>query len=279
MTTLIDKTKPNGTSAATTAFCAHKLEGPDGRYLWIDGNGKITAGNGTLDDPKPNAFSLIEISDCPGSTETCRRACYVHALAQHAPETHKLYVHNSNTIRDILDDRIGIVAAWAITMGQYIEQNCKGGFRWHVSGDIFSSAYAYWIAHVVRNSPNVRHWIYTRSFDFVEALIPVSTRKGGNLAINLSADKNNYMAAVKASMVHSKRPLRICYLCDDGNIPEFLTMDGDVIFPDYALRGGTQRGQEWFAGLPPEQKSYVCPVDYHGKAENRRCGPCDRCLK
>lgn len=71
--------KPSSTSAAATAFCGHKLTIPgldDGHHLWLDGNGKITAGNGTLDDPKPNAFSLVEIEDCPGSTPSCRTACY-----------------------------------------------------------------------------------------------------------------------------------------------------------------------------------------------------------
>ena len=36
--------------------------------LYIDGNSKITAGNGSYDDPKPNALSLPHISTCPGAT-------------------------------------------------------------------------------------------------------------------------------------------------------------------------------------------------------------------
>jgi hypothetical protein len=72
--------------------------------------------------------------------------------------------------------------------------------------------------------------------------------------------------------------LRLCYLTGDGKVPDDLT-DGSVIFPDYNLRGGTRAGQEWFAGLSPQYKSFVCPVDFRGKAENRRCGPCDRCMQ
>lgn len=268
--------KPSSTSAAVTAFCAHKLTAPslDG-HLWIDGNGKITAGNGTLDNPKPNAFSLVEISDCPGSTPTCQKACYVHGLKKHAPETHALYQHNSQTIRSILACRdLFTKIDWALCMASYIEANCQGGFRWHVSGDIFNRDYADFIYCVVANSKTVRHWIYTRSFDFVADLVPLSTERGGNLAINLSCDRDNYDAAFQTAIKHN---LRLCYLTHDGKVP--LLQDGDVIFPDYALRGGTPEGQAWFAGLGATYKSYVCPVDYHGKAENRRCGPCSRCLK
>ncbi len=154
--------KPNATSAATTAFCAEKVEGPGG-FLWIDGNGKITRSNGTLDNPKPNAFSLVEIEDCPGSTATCREVCYVHGLKKHAPDTHALYVHNSREIRRILSVG-GFSSEWATVMANWIDRNCRGGFRWHVSGDVFSTQYARWIADVCNRSARVDYWIYTRSF-------------------------------------------------------------------------------------------------------------------
>lgn len=263
--------RPSQTSAASTAFCAARVEGPEG-HLWVDGNGKITAGNGSLEAPRPNAFSLVQIADCPGSTETCRKTCYVHGLEKHAPDTHALYRHNSENIRRILDD--GSQFLWALRMGAWISQNCEGGFRWHVSGDVFSLAYAEWIACVCLNSRNVGHWIYTRSFEFLEPLLQVSSARGGNLALNLSCDRNNYAAADKLAGKHG---LRLCYLTADGTVPADVS-GGDIIFPDYSLRGGNQAGVDWFASLPAHQKRCVCPVDYHGKSEQRRCGPCDRCL-
>lgn len=260
--------KPSSTSAAFTEFCAEKLEGPGG-FLWIDGNGKITAGNGTLDAPRPNAFSLVEIEDCPGSTPTCRASCYVHGLKKFAPDTHAMYQHNSKEIRRILDSTFLERHWWADNMALHIETHCKGGFRWHVSGDVFSRQYAEWIAQVCRWSPKVDHWIYTRSFGpITEPLLSIK-----NLAINISADKDN---AERARAYAHEHGLRLCYMTTDGELPDLV--DGDVIFPDYQLRGGTERGAAWFAALPPAYKSSVCPVDYHGKSENRRCGPCDRCL-
>jgi hypothetical protein len=255
------------TSAASTAFCAVKLEGPGG-FIWLDGNGKITAGNGTLDAPVPNAFSLVQIEDCPGSTETCRLGCYVHGLEKHAPDTHALYRHNSQEIRRILKGME--FREWAQSLGKWVAANCAGGFRWHVSGDVFSDEYAQWITAVCKNSPDVRHWIYTRSFEFVPTLL----KHADNLVVNLSADRDNYAHAVEVALEFG---LRICYLTADGNVPDHL-VEGDVIFPDYSLRGGTPEGQQWFKALPAEYRSYVCPVDYSGKTEKRRCGPCSRCM-
>lgn len=282
-----------GTSAAVTAFCAAEIRGPGGS-LWIDGNGKITRTNGTLEAPKPNAFSLeaqavadrerlIDTSGypseallkehCPGSTSVCRESCYVHGLEKHATDTYELYRRNSTEIRRILASRA--VTLWAFKVGRWIARHAPGGFRWHVSGDVYSARYARWIAQVCRYSPRVPHWIYTRSFDLLPELVGVSTLRGGNLAINLSADRENYPTAKAASDAYGG--LRICYLTDDGVVPEGLPEDS-VVFPDYKLRGGTEEGRAWFDALPSDYKAMTCQVDYMGKSEARRCGPCARCL-
>lgn len=271
-----------GTSAAVTAFCAERVEGPDGLWLNVDGNGKIARDNGDLDNPRPNAFSLVQIEDCPGSTPTCRAGCYVHGLEKHAADTHALYRENSRTIRAILDeDRAA--SDWAMRLAHWISQSTTS-FRWHVSGDVFSTAYAEWIADVCRESPGVEHWAYTRSFEHADPLLRVATLFGGNLALNLSADADNYDEAVafrdRAGFVDSAggpQGLRLCYYTRDGVVPSDLP-EGSVIFPDYSLRAGAADGPAWFAQLPPEQRAMVCPVDYHGKSERRRCGPCARCL-
>ena len=255
-------------SAASTAFCAVPLDGPRGLRLWFDGNGKLTAGNGSLDAPQPNAFSLAHIEDCPGSTAACRAACYVHGLRQHAPDTYALYEHNSAEIRRILADKKSALE-WAWAVGNWSNKNCAGGFRWHVSGDVFSAAYADWITDVCDWSPTVQHWIYTRSFDHVRALSNTA-----NLAVNISSDDDN-MALARS--VASENDARLCHIAQPGK-PMPSLHDDDVIFPDYALRGSTDAGRAWFDALPPRQKRMVCPVDYHGKSENRRCGPCARCL-
>lgn len=283
-------------SAASTAFVATKLEGPpdSGHYLWLDGNQKITAGNGTYEDPKPNAFSLVQIESCPMSTPTCRASCYVHGLEAAAKTTHDLYVHNWRTIREIfaeVDDAgqlIGYNANqpagrwWARKLGAWIAENAAGGFRWHVSGDLFDPTYAWWVARVAECSPNVRHWIYTRSHPFSAAFVGVP-----NVTVNYSVDHDNYAAALPYAAAHAAigAPVRLCYMVTgDGEVPADLPA-GSVIFPDYALRGARggspaqQRASSpWWQSLTGEQRRMVCPVDFYSKSENNRCGPCRKCI-
>jgi L-rhamnose mutarotase len=255
------------TSAPVTTYCAFKLEGPD-NYLWFDGNAKITAGNGSYSDPLPNAFSVLPVTDCPGSTKTCEASCYVRFIKEHASTIYGYYEHNSVAIRNILNS--GPSKEWASIVGQWIETNCQGGFRWHVSGDIFSLDYAQWIAEVCKNSPSVNHWLYTRSFDLLQPLENVE-----NLTVNLSIDQDNeHLVKYNSNLDKFRR----CYLSFEGELPEILR-DGDIIFPNYELRGSTVKGKEWFAALPPRQKKMVCPVDFHGKSDRNRCGPCHKCLR
>lgn len=268
-------------TAASTAFVSERLEGADGRYLWLDGNGKITAGNGTLEAPRPNALSLLDRVDCPQKTPTCETACYVSNLMDAQPELHAMYAHNSRTMREILQSPIRR-SGWALRLGVWIRENAPGGFRWHVSGDVISHEHAHWIALATRVA-QVPCWIYTRSFDYLASLLEVATVNGGNLTINLSADQDNYEPAAHISSVHG---LRVCYLATRiGDVPASLA-PGDVIFPDYPLRGPggahapseTRAGSAFWQSLTGEQRRMICPVDLYGKSEGVRCGPCQKCL-
>lgn len=266
-----------GSSAKFTSFCMEPLDGPDGLRLWLDGNGKITAGNGTVDAPRANALSTVAVEDCPGSTPTCRRACYVENLEDAQPGMARAYRHNSATLRRILGGSRAL--QWADHLGAWVAEHAAGGFRWHVSGDVFDRNHAEWIARACRASPGVRHWIYTRSFDLLGPLVEVSTQRGGNLALNLSADADNWLAAVAAA---EKYDLRICYLTADGSLPYL--RPGDVVFPDYALRPRqfkTFAESPWWQGISQEQRRMVCPVDALGKSEAVRCGleRCRKCLE
>lgn len=268
-----------GSTASSTAFVTERLDGLDGRHLWLDGNGKITAGNGTLEAPRPNAFSLLQIDDCPQSTPTCRASCYVHNLKKAQPELHAKYAHNSRTIREILAE--GDPSRWTAHMGWWIAEHARGGFRWHVSGDLFSFEYARFVADVVLHSGAIRHWIYTRSFDLVGPLIGHPA-----IALNFSCDRDNYEYASTRlrswQRAYGHRVGRLCYLVTEPDelIPEL--PEGSVIFPDYKIRPrqfSTLAESDWWQAFAPAQRQMVCPVDAHGKAENRRCGPCDRCMK
>lgn len=278
------------TSAAATAFCVEKLEGPDGVVLWLDGNDKITAGNGAYGAPKPNAFSLeaqavsdregVQAINCPGSTPTCRASCYVHGLEKRAGDTYAMYRQNSAAIREILGSPHE--GYWALLLAEWIKEHAAGGFRWHVSGDLFSPEYARFVATVAHWSSPVRHWIYTRSFWLSAVFVGVP-----NLTVNYSVDKDNYREALAYVEAHAGcgAPVRLCYLVtEDGEYPSDLP-DGSVLFPDYALRGkrgatpAEQRASsEWYQSLPSRFRTMVCPTDFYGKSDEMRCGPCTKCI-
>ena len=254
-----------------TQFVYVSVDVAPGLALVIDGNSKITAGNGSYFDPAPNALSLPPVVTCPGSTEICRRSCYVRVLAANAPDVFGAYVQNEMALYRAL--QADLLYLTAKSLGDWISKHCQGGFRWHVSGDVFSVDHALWISQVCYESPNVNHWIYTRSFWAVLDLLDTA-----NLTVNLSADAENLAEAL---MCHKQNPrTRICYLTHDGHVPDL--PPGSVIFPDYPCRGREMQqptDHPWWSMFTQEQKRMVCPADFFGQSAQHRCGPCKKCLK
>lgn len=261
-----------GSSAVNTAFCTSRVDLGHGRHLTLDGNGKITASNGTYTDPRPNALSLRHVDDCPSSTPTCRASCYVHGLKAAVPDQWDMYVQNSRTLRELMAESTWVRRAAAERLGTWIHRNTTE-FRWHVSGDVFDLAYAHWIADVARASVHVTQWIYTRSLWAVGVLSGAP-----NLVTNVSADVNNYRDALATARACG---VRLCYMTGGGPLPEGLR-PGDVIFPDYAIRPKSHNPpteHPWWQALTQEQRRMVCPVDAFGAGEHVRCGPCRKCMK
>lgn len=230
----------------------------------------------------PAGFHEIALIDVDAATMIVEgyphHNCYVHGIEANAPDTYSLYRWNSARLRAVMQGDAWVRREWAYRLARWITDNAAGGFRWHVSGDVFSREYALWISLVCRLSPTVKHWIYTRSFDFVGDLY------APNLAVNLSADRDNLEAAFECA--EDWPGTRVCLMvtdvdvCSGDSFAQALgrLRHGDVVFPDYPLRDGTELGREWFSRLPAHLKQMVCPVDRCGKSEERRCGPCDRCL-
>lgn len=258
----------------STKFVLTKLDVnlPDKTKLsfWFDGNGKITVGNGSYDKPAVNSFSLIQIQDCPFATNICKSVCFVHNLEKKEAEVHEKYRQNSITIRKALNCSAYLEIVENAFAG-WIKSNCLRGFRWHVSGDIFSLDYARFIRNVSLKAKPILCWLYTRSFVYVEPLLGIH-----NLVINLSVDKENWS---EAAMLHQKYGLRLCYLTVEGEVPEL--PPGSVIFPSYELRGrdlAKPTDALWWQTLTLNQKRMVCPPDFFGQSEQHRCGPCKKCL-
>lgn len=256
----------------TTQFTFAEVKLWDHLSFFIDGNSKVTRSNGTFAEPRPNAFSLPHIATCPGSTDRCRASCYVHGLKRDAPEVYRKYELNEMALHSALFDDSTANHAAALLAG-WIAENATGGFRWHVSGDILSMDHAYWIEDVCRRAPEVSFWIYTRTLAAVMVL-----KRAPNLAVNVSADRDNYEAARAEA---TRWDARLCYLvsAQDETVPDLPS--GSVLFPDYPLRGRSLlRPVEapWWQVLDAEQRRQVCPADFFGQSEANRCGPCGKCL-
>lgn len=262
-----------------TAFCSAEIPLWEGLSFFVDGNSKITAANGTYAAPKPNAFSLPAASvsgiaeHCPGSTRVCRESCYVRGLAKHAPDLYARYEQNAITLATILGAPTG--RGWfhsALKLANWIADNAAGGFRWHVSGEVQSAVHAEWIATVCSLADTAPFWIYTRTLEHVPRLCLVP-----NLAVNVSADAENYADAWLAARTNGAR---ITYLTQDGSIPIAMPRNS-VIFPDYALRGrdlADPTTAPWWGTLTHEQRTMVCPADFFSQSSSNRCGVCTKCL-
>jgi hypothetical protein len=279
-------TTPHVSLPIRTNFCAADLvvgERDDGQPLrfYLDGNSKITRSNGTYGAPVPNAFSLPAASvgwmgrnPCPGSTPACRGSCYVRSLAKHAPDLYARYEENAAVLAAILP-RHNPAQYAAIRLATWIANHAPGGFRWHVSGDVWNEMHAAWIVDVCKYTPQVPYWIYTRTLDVVATL-----RRAANLAVNVSADPDNYEAARAVAVANSAR---VCYLATSDrplDLPRDLP-DGSVIFPDYPARGRdleVPTKHPWWVGISHHERTQVCPADFFGQSEANRCGPCGKCL-
>lgn len=257
-----------------TQFIHATIPLPSGHHFTIDGNSKITRSNGTFAEPAPNAFSLPAASVdgagtyCPNSTPTCRASCYVKGLAKHAPDVYNAYARNATALRLALMDQRHRAA---VALAAWIREHARGGFRWHVSGDVWHEQHAAWITRVARLAPDVPMWIYTRTLSAVSILV-----QSDNLAVNVSADRDNVILATTVARANGAR---VCYMSTDGEVPELVR--GDVIFPDYPLRGrelAEPTRALWWLGLTHEQREMVCPADFFGQSEAHRCGPCTKCL-
>ena len=242
--------------------------------IHVDGNSKIALNPEGYIAPTPSAFSLPAPSCCPGATPECTAVCYTQGLRKKQPELAAEYFENERAMHAILALDRETRDALASQLGRWITENAPFGFRWHVSGDVFSEEYARWIVAVCAHSPDVPHWIYTRSFFAVPILVAAP-----NLAVNVSLDAGNWDDLKgDAQFALIQNTARACWMASaaDEEIPP-LPKDS-VIFPVYSLRQGTPDGAVWYGALSKKQARMVCPADYFGQSESMRCATCRRCL-
>ena len=167
----------------------------------------------------PNALPLpagpLDVGgSCPGVTAACVN-CYAAGLESWAPGFRRAAAANLETLRHLHDHggRSAVVRALvALVEHSAAVQRAAGvrrpSFRWHSDGDLFASWYAVAVRKACEQTPEVDHWLYTRSLSLVRYLMP----RLANLAVYVSADAHNVAAAAR---VAGRYGLPVAMLADD----------------------------------------------------------------
>lgn len=165
---------------------------------------------------EPNSFGLPSLETCPGSTDTCEEVCYAHD-SEGRTATHEKMMRNLDTLKkaetvDGMTEKIrNLVTSYEVEADLLGVEKDKRRFRIHWDGDFFSVDYAKAWANVINEKPDLKFYVYTRSFQEDVNVIP--TLYGiENLDLFMSVDRDNVDRA--AEVVKDYPDVRIGYLVD-----------------------------------------------------------------
>lgn len=141
-----------------------------------------------------NAFGLPSgvAYSCPGMTLTCEKVCYAGRLEKVFPGFRNAMLSNWHHLENATYDQM-VDMLDTIVSGFSVDCDKKSApkiFRIHHDGDFFSVDYAKAWATVVRMHPDIKFWVYTRSF---HGSVNVISEIAGieNLTVYLSVDDQN----------------------------------------------------------------------------------------
>jgi hypothetical protein len=152
-----------------------------------------------------NSFGLPALGSCPGFTEWCKQVCYAFNLQRAWSNVDALVQHNLELLRSCGSNVNRMTELLTTLVNSVNWHGTDKVFRWHWDGDIFSLFYSHAIANTCRNTPDVQHWLYTRSFDFVVPLLDIP-----NLTVYLSVDSHNQKEAKRLYKRHPSLRIAAC---------------------------------------------------------------------
>jgi hypothetical protein len=171
----------------------------------VSPNGKTAILANSFGLPSGKAFS------CPGATSVCEKVCYAGKLEKIYSGVRDVLLHNWNALSGAsLTDMVDMLQNMVNNFVADCEKAEKKGrtiprdFRIHWDGDFFSLTYAEAWATVIVANPDVRFWVYTRSFTSALNVLPTFTIAGAgdNLSLYLSVDKDNVREAAIAKRAY-----------------------------------------------------------------------------
>lgn len=114
----------------------------------------LKKGNSKL-GPDVWTFSLPSVTTCPGRG-ACEKFCYALALEKRWPDVRKSYARNHEATKTV---------GWEdVIRREIIRKECKT-VRLHVAGDFYSAPYIRGWIRIVKATPDVSYFAYTRSWN------------------------------------------------------------------------------------------------------------------
>lgn len=221
---------------------------------------------------------------CADTTPACA-SCYAVAIEVARPAYAAMVARNLHAVRHLLEcvgwRATGDMLAEMVRVSadRQISAGIAPTWRWHADGDLFSGAYASAVRRACQLTPNVEHWIYTRSPQWVGRLVDAP-----NLRVLLSADAYNLRRMVSASVRHGGLPLAM--LADDIDHASELwarvaTLDPDGIVPRPIVcpaSGASRYGRDGYGpahivGVDGRRRSLA-----RGELARGACDACRVCL-
>jgi protein gp88 len=216
------------------------------RPLLVLGNDKLS--------PSVAHFDLPAGLTCPGKSKLCYRRCYARHNRFAYPQVQERlrWCYEQSKRGDFVNRMVGELYRKGIVI-----------MRWHVSGDIFSQAYARKMLEIIGRSPHTTFWAYTRSWR-VASIAPILQ------AISFMPNMKLWFSADMETGYPENIPdgVRVAWM---QTLAAENTEDADLIFLDYPLRRQS---------LPLHVIDKVCPVEKpDGKKKGITCATCRFCWK
>ncbi len=212
----------------------------------------LTQGSGKLGEAL-HVWSLPAVTTCPGSTPTCRSACYARKGRFSVGYVQKRLRRNLAESRK--DDFVQRVVHEIVSRGVLV-------LRIHASGDMYDAVYAEKWLRIIRACPRAVFYLYTRSHvvpGIASVLAQIAAEKNAKVWYSIDAD-------LPAPDVVPEG-IRLCFLQTEigESMPKV-----DLVFRTKKLRGTK-------IGLPMLP---VCPNETDaGKTRGVNCGSCQKCFR
>ena len=196
-------------------------------------------------------FDLPAVSTCPGRSSLCESVCYATTGRYVFPQVQDRLAFNfaQSKRKDFVPRLVSELYRKGVIL-----------MRWHCSGDVYSPSYARKMLAVVRASPQVAFWAYTRSYR-TPAIAQVLWELAAceNLSLWLSSDDETGYPPVVPQGV------RVAHL-QTGDPPD----KADLVFATRAARKHPAR----------INLATLCVTETpEGKAAGTTCSTCRMCVR